>query len=122
MSPMKENDLLKIQRILTEQLDELKVQADSTFSGLIDEAGSRPDLADQAGLEAERENLLRKRGRENRLMRDVVEALQRIKEKTYGICDLCGEEIAVARLKAQPLATLCIACKTEMEKVEKQSS
>lgn len=118
---MKENDINQIRAILMAQLEELKAQAGTTFSGLIDEAGYLPDLADQASLESERENLLRKRDRENRMIRDVLAALQRLDDGAYGTCDICGEDIAVARLKAQPLATMCIACKTEMEKKDKQS-
>jgi len=113
---MKEKDINQIKALLMAQLGELKAQADTTFTGLIDEAGCLPDLADQASLESERENLLRKRDRENRMIRDVLAALQRLDEGSYGTCDICGEDIALARLKAQPLATMCITCKTEMEK------
>ena len=40
----------------------------------------------------------------------VDEALQRIAQDTYGICERCGEPIAEGRLEAQPAAVLCIAC------------
>ena len=39
--------------------------------------------------------------------------------KTYGICEVCGEEISEARLKARPVTTLCIDCKKKQEMEEK---
>ena len=42
--------------------------------------------------------------------RDIRAALQRIADGTYGTCANCGAEIAPARLKALPTATLCINC------------
>ena len=46
-------------------------------------------------------------------------ALERIDEGSFGVCDSCGEEISVKRLKARPGASLCIRCKQEIEKIEK---
>jgi RNA polymerase-binding protein DksA len=43
-------------------------------------------------------------------------ALQRIKDKTYGICELCGKSIRRSRLKAVPWARMCILCKEAEEK------
>lgn len=41
---------------------------------------------------------------------DIDAALARIENGTYGTCTNCGKEIAVARLDAQPWASLCIDC------------
>lgn len=46
----------------------------------------------------------------------IREALHRIDEGTYGICEICGNPIGRARLKAKPYARLCIACKSEAER------
>ena len=40
----------------------------------------------------------------------IDEALQRIAQDTYGICERCGEPIAEGRLEALPAAVVCIAC------------
>jgi DnaK suppressor protein len=45
--------------------------------------------------------------------------MERIDTGTYGICELCGEEISEARLKARPVTTLCIECKRKQENEEK---
>jgi len=38
---------------------------------------------------------------------------------TFGICEKCGEDISLARLKARPVTTQCIDCKTKEETVER---
>ena len=44
-------------------------------------------------------------------LRDVMGALKRIEEGTYGTCKYCKTGVAEARLKARPTASSCIACK-----------
>ncbi len=55
------------------------------------------------------------RERDRRLLREVRQALQRMDNGEYGVCEECGEEIPLPRLKAQPMATLCVACKQSLE-------
>jgi len=62
---------------------------------------------------------LRIRDRERKLISKIQEALQRVEEGTFGICDTCGEEIGEKRLEARPVTTQCIDCKTEAEKKER---
>lgn len=50
------------------------------------------------------------------LLQRVNEALARIEEGTYGICEMCGEKIPEERLEALPYANLCILCKQKEEK------
>ncbi len=54
-------------------------------------------------------------GREYSRAAEAVEALQRIREGTYGTCTDCAERIPAARLEVKPEATRCIACQTEYE-------
>ena len=44
------------------------------------------------------------------MLRDVERALQKIEERTYGICDRCGQLIAEARLEARPWSVRCVDC------------
>lgn len=48
---------------------------------------------------------------ETRMLREIDEALNRIYEGTYGICEECGEEIDPRRLEVMPYARLCVACR-----------
>ena len=61
------------------------------------------DLADDEALEGV-DDVLRAEARQ------IVAALQRIDNGTYGVCANCGADIPKARLEAQPIATRCVAC------------
>lgn len=78
-----------------------------------------PDLGDQASAEADQNFTLRLREREQKLLKKIEEAIERINDGTFGICESCGGEISVKRLKARPVTTLCIECKIKQEAEEK---
>ena len=46
---------------------------------------------------------------------ELETALRRLAETDYGVCEECGEEIGVARLKANPSARLCVRCQSDLE-------
>ncbi len=76
------------------------------------------DIVDYSSIQSDRNFELIIRDRERRLITKMMEAIERIDEGTYGVCDSCGEEIAKKRLIARPVTTLCIKCKTKQEKAE----
>jgi len=78
------------------------------------------DMVDAAADEIDKAFLMRIRDREMKLLNKIEEALQRIENGTYGICESCGCEIEEKRLKARPVATLCISCKEEQEELERK--
>ena len=78
-----------------------------------------PDVSDQASAEAEQNFSMRIREREQRLVKKIDEALERMDQNIYGICERCEEDIPYPRLKARPVTTLCINCKTLEEQEEK---
>jgi DnaK suppressor protein len=104
---------------LTERLEDLLNQAGDTVSGMTETKENFPDPADRAALEAERNFMLRIRDREAKLIKKIKEALERIENDTYGICESCGEDITLKRLKARPVTTQCIGCKSKEEALEK---
>ena len=116
---MKKKDLDFFKELLTQQLEELLHQADDTVSGMTAQKENFPDPTDRASLEADRNFMLRIRDREAKLIKKIKSALERIDNGTFGICDSCGEEISVKRLKARPVTTQCIDCKTKQEAQEK---
>ena len=77
------------------------------------------DFGDQASVETDHNIMLRIRERERKLINKIDQALERIKNNTFGICESCGEKISEKRLEARPVATLCIDCKVAQEKKEK---
>lgn len=78
-----------------------------------------PDPTDRASLETDRNFLLRVKDRERKLIVKIQEALKRIDDGAYGICETCGAEISEKRLEARPVTTSCIKCKEEEEAQEK---
>ncbi|OHE60408.1 MAG: RNA polymerase-binding protein DksA [Thermodesulfovibrio sp. RBG_19FT_COMBO_42_12] len=78
-----------------------------------------PDLGDQASAEIDRSFMLRLRGRERKLLKKIEDAIEKINQGTFGICDKCGEEINIKRLEARPVTNMCIECKTQQEEEER---
>ena len=78
-----------------------------------------PDVSDQASAEVDQNFSMRIRDREQKLLKKIEEALDRMKAGIYGICERCAEDIPYKRLKARPVTTLCIECKTLQEQEEK---
>jgi len=105
--------------LLQNQLEELLQDAGKTATDMADEKTNFPDPTDRASLESDRNFELRIRDRERKLIGKIREAIERLDEGTYGLCESCEEEIGVARLKARPVTTMCIDCKTEQERLEK---
>ena len=98
-----------------------KAMLEEAVEGLANPNGQEtfPDVSDQASAEAEQNFLMRIREREQRLIKKIDEALARMDQDIYGICERCEEEIPYPRLKARPVTTLCINCKTLEEQEEK---
>ena len=108
-------------KLLTQQLDELLTTAEKTVGSLVLSETQAADPLDQASLDNDRNYTLRIRDRESHLIKKIKTALAKIDDGSFGICDRCGEEITVARLKARPVTSYCIRCKTQMEAFEKVS-
>ncbi len=106
-------------KLLMEDWERLIEEASLTLNGMSHDKALFPDPTDRAALEADRNFLLRIRDRERKLILKIREALARIEDQTFGICESCGEEISESRLKARPVATLCVECKREQEREEK---
>jgi DnaK suppressor protein len=116
---MREEHIHFFKQLLNQQLKELLGQADLTVRGLVDSSERSADLLDLANFEWERGTMLRIRDRESKLIRKIQTALENLEDGNYGICEVCEKEIAIERLKARPVTTLCIHCKTKMEALER---
>jgi len=112
--------LLTIKKKLMKQRQDLLAEAEHTLSIKIStEKESFPDPTDQAVAELDNNFMLRLRGREQKLLKKIDEAISRIDSGTYGMCESCGGQISSKRLEARPVTTLCIECKTRQEEEEK---
>lgn len=117
---MDQEKLLYFKGLLEGQLRTLIQEAEKTVNGMVLERnGDFPDPTDRASLESDRNFLLRIKDRERKLITKVNEALERIDNGSYGICESCGRPISEKRLMARPVTTECIECKTEEEQKER---
>ncbi|MBT3386387.1 MAG: RNA polymerase-binding protein DksA [Desulfobacula sp.] len=116
---MKKKDLEFFRNLLKDRLKELLSHADSTVTGMTKPKENFADPTDRASHEAERSFELRIRDREHKLIKKIKKALVRIENETFGICESCEEDISLERIKARPVTTQCIDCKTHEEDLEK---
>mgnify|MGYP000947744531 CR=1 FL=1 len=110
----------QFRQLLMEEMKSLMSEADKTVHEMADDASHFPDPTDRATQESDRTFELRIRDRERKLLNKIKEAIDRLENDEYGICEDCGGEISEARLKARPVTTLCIDCKMEAEQKEKR--
>lgn len=71
------------------------------------------DVADQATVETEAKVQARLRQTQSHLVRAIGEALARIKNGTFGVCQVCGDPVPRARLEAVPWTRVCRDCKEQ---------
>ena len=116
---IKPEKLKVFRNMLIQKINELLSEAGKTVSQMTDGKENFPDPTDRASLEADRNFELRIRDRERKLILKMQEAIKRIDDGIFGICEVCGGPISEKRLMARPVTTLCIDCKTKQEKLEK---
>jgi len=96
---------------------EMQSRVKGETEGVKDEGRDTYDLASD---ERDREINFILNDRERDKLVAIDEALQRIKEKTYGLCESCEGEIQLGRLKILPFSRLCVKCQEENEKESKR--
>ena len=107
-------------RLLIARRQELLDEALRTVGGMTDSKENFPDPTDRASLESNRNAMLRIRDRERKLIAKIDDALQRMHDGNYGLCEACGGPIGLDRLRARPVTTLCIDCKSAQEAQERR--
>lgn len=99
-----ETELASVER----QLDEHGIAAEGGLHVEVDEG-----FADSAAATTERSELLALAEQLRNHRKDVLKALEKMDDGTYGKCERCGNEIPIERLEAIPTATLCVSCKQQ---------
>src|SRR5919198_6479203 len=107
---MDKKEIEFFRNLLKQRIQELRSEAGRTVEDM-DEDENFPDPTDRASMESNRNSVLRIRDRERKLIFKIQEALRRLDNGEYGVCEECGEAIGIERLKARPVTTLCIDCK-----------
>jgi DnaK suppressor protein len=117
---MNKTQLKKFKALLTEKRDEIIKKAKQTLEqDMALDASDLPDEMDLASSEYLQSFTFRLRGREKVFLDKIEQALRKIEDGSFGNCEECGEEINVKRLEARPETGLCIRCKEDQERREK---
>jgi len=115
---MEAKDIEFFRKYLNQMLDEILRKGEETIEDMVESPEVYADPADRATAESDRSFTLRLRDRERKLIKKIQQTLHRIDDGSFGICEECGEDISVERLKARPVTTLCINCKSRQEEEE----
>ena len=117
---MNKVQLKKFKTLLTEKRDEIFKKAKQTLEeDMALDANDLPDEMDLASSEYLQSFTFRLRGREKVFLDKIEKALRKIEDGSFGTCEECSEEISIKRLEARPETTLCIRCKEDQERMEK---
>lgn len=118
---MRQRELKVFRRLLEQRRRDILDEAERARDSMNSAEDTLADPTDRASLESDRNFLLRMRDRERKLLSKIDEAFARIDNGSYGRCEECGGPIGVERLKARPVTTLCIDCKSEQEDRERRN-
>ncbi len=102
--------LLEMQKTI---IDAIELDRNKSASAITDDIG---DNVDHANEERYRELYQLLCERDQRKLEEIKQALERIENETYGVCEECGNNIRKARLTALPFTRMCIECKSEEER------
>ena len=91
----------------------------SLYLSDVDHEISSPDIIDQASSPTEKTVEMRTLNRQRKLITKIDQAINKIKNDTYGYCEETGEPIGIKRLIARPIATLSIEAQEKHESNEK---
>ncbi|QED29048.1 TraR/DksA family transcriptional regulator [Microvenator marinus] len=100
-----------VKRQLNAQNELIEIQAS--------DAGIRDSL-DTTGLEQESAQAMIMRERERKELLEIDEALRRIEQGEYGVCEATGEPLSEKRLRVNPLARLTVEAQEDLEREEKR--
>jgi DnaK suppressor protein len=120
---MRKDRLAQFKKRLVEKHRQLSEEVGRTALYVKDqEDDSIKDLGDQANTAYTREFFFELGNGDRRLLRDVISALQKIDDGSYGSCERCSEDIAEKRLEALPFARYCIECQRVIEQEERMAA
>lgn len=117
---MNKTQLKKFKTLLEQKRDDIIRRAQQTLNeDMTLDANELPDEMDLASTEYLQSFTFRLRGREKSFLRKIQKALVKIEDGSFGLCEECEQPISLKRLEARPEAPLCIKCKEEQEREEK---
>lgn len=114
---MKKNELKFFKKLLEEHKAQIIKNITDSISAISElRENGAVDEFDLASINSDSNLEYSISSKQKKELDDVNLALEKIKNGTYGICEMCEDDISLARLKAKPHASLCIVCKELSEK------
>ena len=118
---MNDLQLKYFERQLVNWRNEILSESQGTLNQLQDAPIREPDLNDRASSETDWGIELRTRDRQRKLVAKIDAAIRRINDGEYGYCQVTGEPISLARLRARPIATMTLEAQERHERQERVS-
>jgi DnaK suppressor protein len=115
MSP---EDTIRFRSLFENQIKELTISQAEVKDDLQIQKDDLMDETDMTSTALEQSMWMRLRSREALFVKKMNDALNRIKDGTFGVCESCDEDIELRRLHARPTTTFCMSCKEEQERRE----
>ena len=120
VTSMKKTELKRFRAVLEEKRDAVIRRARETMDqDMTLDASELPDEMDLASSEYMQSFTFRLRGRERVFLQKIEKAIKKLDEGVFGVCDDCEEPISIKRLEARPETELCIRCKEDQERTER---
>ncbi len=117
---MKKSDLKRFKKTLEAKREDVLQRAKETIEeDMTLDSNELPDEMDLASTEYMQSFTFRLRGRDRTFLKKIEKALKKIEDDEFGTCVECDEPISPKRLEARPEAELCIRCKEDQERAEK---
>ncbi len=118
---MNKADAKKYEKLLLNELNRLsegirKIEESALHESVRETTGDLYSYAETGTDNFERETALNIATNESQRLRDVTDAMKRIEDGTYGVCEGCEEPILKKRLEVFPSARYCIKCQSRLEK------
>jgi DnaK suppressor protein len=116
---MDKKQIAKFKKVLLEEKERIMNNNSKSLDDIKVDADDLPDETDLAQSEINQNLAFKLRDRDRLLLSKINEALSKIEDGTFGVCEDCEEPIEIRRLEARPISTLCISCKEVQEHKEK---
>jgi len=106
----------RFQQVLETRIAELEHALATAEQEAREGAAKHADLADQAASEYERQSLVHQAATARQMIKNLTQALERMRQGTFGECAECGGDIELKRLEAIPWARYCVRCQEARER------
>ncbi len=119
---MKTKEIAQFEAILLERREQIHNNLAAVANELAQT--QRDDLKDEGDIASASEEILKGDAismQQKKELEEIEQSIAKIRKGTYGVCEMCEEQIGMPRLKAKPFAKYCIVCREIVEKEQSGS-